>query len=663
MLDFKVTNKVKSVADGDFSYKGSIEKKWQNVIYERMTSDDAQTKIFAEAESAFFTRLDDNDAPIGHGQGEFWGKLILSSCAGYRYSHDEELKKFIAQSTYRVMSSADSDGYIGSYKCREMIFRADVTKTFEKYGWKNDFCWNIWCRKYTIWGLIEAYSIIGDREILLAAQKNCDLLIDMLDDMGVPICETGVLMGTPSGSIIKPVLELYKYTGKSKYLDFALDIAKQWQDDTTFCVKIIKKSLAGIAPHMWCDDCIDIKPRSKSNPFAMDDGRPFDTGYIEYELQGKVYETLSCFEGLLELYRITGDEVYFTASKNFFDLLIRYEYNTLFSVGFNDRFVGAANYLNCITEVCDVIHFIRFTAELYKLTADSKYIDYIELAFYNSFLAGVNRDGKWGARGVRTNESHMYAKQCGFEYNHCCVNNMARTFEDVANVFAVYDNEKVYVNLYSSAKMKLHPTESEQIQISMGYGYLNNCSLQIYVDATLNLSKKLCLRIPSWSKETEIIVGDKVYHAETGRYFETTIKSGETIITCNFDKTPRLNERKYNWRFYPNTPYLASRYYDHNVNFESKDTMVNEDKATVMVGPILLALSTDMGLTKEEIFDRNTICHKGYELTAYPISTDGICAYNVSFKSDENEFLLPMKDFASAADTTDFKSYRFTVFI
>lgn len=663
MFNYKVNDKLKSSPEGQFAYKGCLEKKWQNVIYERMTSSTAQNIIFKEAEDAFFTRVDDDDAPAGKWQGEFWGKLMLSACAGYRYTKDEKLKQFIRESTYRVISSADKDGYIGSYASKTMVFRADWHKTIDTYGWRCDFVWNIWCRKYTLWGLIDAYSVVGDKAILDAAAKSCDQLIDMLEEMDARICETGVLLGTPSGSILKPVLELYKLTKNKRYLNFALNIAEQWQDNDTFCAKIITKSLQGIPPHLWFDDVIEITPKSKGNPYAWSENGNFGTEDIEYEVQGKVYEIQSCFEGILELYRITGNEMYFEASKKFFDLLIKYEYNTLFSVGFNDRFVGASNYINCITELCDVIHFIRFAGELYKLTGEIKYIDYIEMAFYNPFLAGINRDGKWGARGIRANESHMYAKQCDFEYNHCCVNNMARTFEDVAKVFAVCDSENVFINLYSASDITLTPTEKESVKIKIGYGYLNNSTVQIYIDAQLDCSKKLHLRIPEWSKETKIVVDGNSFNPPCGEYFSVDINNGETAIICDFDKTPNIREKKQNWRFYPNTPYLASRYYDWSKEFEHKDTMVSENKAILTVGPILLALSQDLGSRKEEIFDRESVFGKRFKASLQSIDTDGICAYNVTFNNGMEEFTLPMCDFASVADTMEFRDYRFTVFI
>ena len=36
----------------------------------------------------------------------------------------------------------------------------------------------------------------------------------------------------------------------------------------------------------------------------------------------KTYESLSCFDGLLELYRITGDKKYLEATEKFYDILV-----------------------------------------------------------------------------------------------------------------------------------------------------------------------------------------------------------------------------------------------------------------------------------------------------------------------------------------------------
>ena len=118
---------------------------------------------------------------------------------------------------------------------------------------------------------------------------------------------------------------------------------------------------------------------------------------------------MSCYDGIIELYRVTGEEKYLKASEAFYNILLKYEQNVLFSVAYNDVFAGATRDINAITEPCDIIHFMRVCYELYTLTNNSKYMDSFEFAFYNAFLASSFKDGKWGARGARSCGRHFTA--------------------------------------------------------------------------------------------------------------------------------------------------------------------------------------------------------------------------------------------------------------
>lgn len=130
--------------------------------------------------------------------------------------------------------------------------------------------------------------------------------------------------------------------------------------------------------------------------------KPIHEWYPSSERWAKAYEMMSCLDGLLELYRVTGVERYFTAVSNLYTLLCENEQNRLYSVGFNDIFAHASEYPQLPVRALrrDTLDAARH--ELYRLSGDVKYIDSFELAFYNPFLAGVFSGGKWGARAVRS---------------------------------------------------------------------------------------------------------------------------------------------------------------------------------------------------------------------------------------------------------------------
>ncbi len=649
----------------DAHFCGKIEEKFKKVICERAVSDSAQNLVFKEAEDAFFAACDGENAPVGLWQGEFWGKLTLGACRIFQYTQDEKLKEFILKSTHKILSYQREDGYLGTYRDEKQIFRVNpkIAREITGFDWDCDWTWNIWCRKYTIWALIEVYEISGDKAVLDATVKTANQLIDMLDEMGAKICETGTFFGLPSGSIMKPMVLLYEITGNKKYLDFALEIANQWEDDETCCVKIIKNSLNMLPVHLWNDKTADIIPKSKYNPYTKEGEPVFDPKTLYPELSYKVYEMISCFDGILELYRVTGTQKYLDAAKNFFELIIKYEYNTLFSVGFNDLFLKASKHQNSITELCDVIHFIRLLTELHRMTGETKYLDYAEKAFYNPFLAGVAEDGTTGARGVRGVDGHMFEKQIGCEYNHCCTNNMPRAFINFAQYIATSDENTVYLNFFSDATVTLHPTEKETVKVQIGGGYLERCTARIEIDAEILANKKLMIRVPSWSKKTEIKINGSSFYPENGKYFETGITSGKTEIDLCFDNRPQLCEKPYNLMVYPTTPYMECRYFSPSDT--ARDVIITENKATLCVGAVLLALSRDLESTKEEIIDRKTVFGKNAICTATAKNSNhALCEYDVTFTyPDGTSETLPMCDFASASDKIEHKDYRYTIFI
>lgn len=663
-VDYKIKNSVNPCKLSNVKLGGRIGEKYDKVIYERLTSEYAVKEVFGECESAFVNCVDGDDAPVGIWQGEFWGKQILSACRAYKYNGDEKLRNFIKESVYRVMSHQRDDGYLGTYKDEKQIFSVSTEIGYKKRGWDCDWTWNIWCRKYTLWAMLEAYEILQDKKILNSCEKSMDQLIAMLDEIGARICETGTMYGQASGSILKPILILYRYTGNEKYLDFAIEIANEWEDDDTACTKLITKALSKTPIHEWGFDAAEIVPKSKYNPY-VEKGKPvFDIEHmLAPEYSGKVYEMQSCFDGLLELYRVTGTERYLTAVISFFELMLKYEFNSICSVGFNDRFIAASRVQDSISELCDAIHFIRLATELNRITGEARYMDYAELCFYNAFLAGVSRDGKWGARGVRASEGNMYAYlQAGFTKNHCCVNNMPRGFANIAESVACSNDDCIYVNLYSEADVKFELENGESVNISIGNGYLQERKVNIKINAELKCNKILKLRIPQWSANTSVSIGEKTYFQNCAGYFETELKNGETIIDICFDSSARIVSKQYNSDLYPITPYHKRRYFNNDVH---EDTLVKQNMATVFAGPCILSLSQELGSTKEEVFRNSTIYDKKYSVKLKNTPKECCnCCFEAEFSNDVGDkFTVPMCDFASAADTTEFKDYRYSIFI
>ena len=612
MINYVKTNKVNPLPLSDISFDGKIKNAVDTFFHERVTSDFAKNTIYPECEIQFKNR-DDDQFPVGTWRGEFWGKWIISACRVAKNTSDKELIEFIRAGAKSVIATQDEDGYIGSYRDPENVKPCDPKCGLDVYGVLCDHNWNVWCRKYILWGLIEAYELTGDTEILDATVRFADQLIDMLDRLGLKICDCGTFNGLPAGSILKPVLLLYKITEKKKYLDFALSIASDWEREDGRIPNLISNALAMKPIHEW---------------------------YPLPEKWAKAYELMSCLDGIVELYRVTGVEKYLRACQNMYTLMKEHEENLLFSVGFNDQLSNGAAYPNSITEPCDVIHWMRLSYELYTLTFEKKYMDTIEKAFYNPLLASFFKDGKWGARGCRSVGRHMVASgQAKMKYSHCCVNNMPRGILNALECFVMRTEDGLAVNLYTD-----YHARGCGFDIKIEGSYLKDGRVRI----TLNTDKDmtLALRIPDWSAKT--VIDDKEADPSTD-YYKIKIERGTRVIDVCFSPRPTLRTLKEAPTRYPKEDFRVRRFcYD---NVVTDDIMTWDIRSTLLYGPLLLTRSKLVGSTEEEMFERETVSNRGFSVKVEPIEEgDLYYAFRVTFENEKEKISFKMCDYASGTN-------------
>ena len=579
-------------------------EKMHAFIAERMLSRHAQRDVFGEARQAFKLRDDDWRGHGGSWRGEFWGKLMLGTARVAQYLENPELTAFVRDECHRLMALQDPDGYLGSYADKTLVAITDPETTKSLYGW----CpvWNIWNRKYAMWGMLEAWRATGDESILDSVRRQADQLISMLARLGFRLHETGTygMNGLPSMSILKPMLILYEVTGETRYLDFARDMLPDWDRDDN------------APPNFF---------RNASKPI------PLREWYPEPELWAKSYELMSCLDGLLEYHRVTGDARCLETVFAIRDNLAATELNPLGSVGYGDKLCGGAVRVNALNEVCDAIHWIRLNLDLFLITGEQRCLDAMELAYFNCFLAGVHRSGQWGAFFVRGHNRHQDQRQCGLSYNHCCVNNVPRTFMDMASATVTVDAKGAYhVNLYQDATATL---DGVRFEISGNYPVGDTVMVRV------SKPVEVAFRHPAWCPKMDVSRDGDVY-------------------TLRFDMAPRLIERA----IVPGPEDAASedcwefrRYTDNapaGVNDDLRQKYRLTPAATVMWGPLILAKSRRIGATRAELLDDSTIIGKGYSVSLSPLpATDTWGLWDlVLTKPGEPTIRAKVCDYQSAGD-------------
>ena len=439
---------------------------------------------------------------------EFWGKWFTSAMLGYGYAPTEKNRKVIDKAVTDLLKSQTPDGYIGTYP--------DGSRLGD---------WDIWGRKYVLLGLLAYYDQTKDAKALEAAKKEADLLIrEAGEDSGVNIAATGWIgwKGLASGSVLEPIALLYQKTGEQRYLNFARHIIRLWDSPNNLTpkgIRLIQEALSG-------------------TPLWEMSGAP------------KAYEMMSCFEGLCEMYRITGDKLYFDACRTLINTIIRDEIMIVGSGSLAEIWChGKMRQSDPIyqgMETCVTVTWMKFLFQMLRLTGDSQYADQLEISLYNALLAAQTPQGDWwsyftGLMGERV-PSHLQFPDVVMS---CCVANGPRALLLTPSWAMMTTADGVTLNLYSAMDANIKTPDGQPLSIKMETDY----PVGGLVTATVHVPKKelfaINLRIPAWSANTQALINGKSYDSYLipGTYATISREwSDGDRIEITFDMSARVVE-------------------------------------------------------------------------------------------------------------------------
>ena len=566
----------------DVRLEGPLAAKTDRLLARRVTDDFMRQTIFDEALRAFVARDDDQRPWDGMWRGEFWGKTMLSAARVAEYLDDPKLKAALVTEGRRLMATADADGYIGSYAVATNCTVSDAQMKAHKNNCTN---WNLWNRKYVIWGLLAAYKATGDRPLLDAAVAQARHFIGLVRRLGVPLADTGHpgLYGMPTMSVLKPMLLLYEETREPLFLAFANEIVADWD------------RADGRAPNFF---------RNASS------GRPLYAWYPQPEMWAKTYEMLSCVDGLIEHARVTGSRRSLETARAVRDNLARHEVNSIGGLGISDRLLGAETFPFASTELCDVIHWIRLNLDLFLETGDDAYMDSIEFSYFNAFLSGIYRSGSWAPIVVRDAGRHRngWGGQCAYAYHHCCLDNAPRTVMDIASAVVTQEASGRYrVNLYQDATVSLNGTR---------FVIRGDYPAQGRVTVRVDGPAEVAFRKPGWCPKLDVVRTDEGTSAVYELTFDMNARLVNRSLAASVD-TPAGAVATRTWG--------EDRYIFH-VDDDLRGLIPTEPAATVCYGPLVLAKSVRLGASEAELRRSETVNNKGYGVRLTPIRAADVYA-------------------------------------
>ncbi len=572
----------------------------------------------------------DADGADAGWRGEYWGKMMRGACFVYSATKNEELYAILCQTVRDMADSADSDGRISSY-ARQSEFDG----------------WDIWSRKYVLLGMQYFLEICKDEELCSRVVASmCSQLDYVMERIGEGKKEitlaTRHWRGLNSSSLLEPVVRLYTITGKQEYFDFATYIVGCGFTDV--------------------ENFIDLAYNDELLPY-------------QYPVT-KAYEMTSCFEGLIEYYRHTGNEKYKKAVINFANRVLETDFTVIGCSGcthelFDHSSVRQANTDNekIMQETCVTVTLMKFLYQVHLLTGDPKYADAFEVSLYNAYLGSFNTEQviepmikrehpDWHIEalpfdsyspltaGTRGNGVGGLKLMSDNHYYGCCACIGAAGIGLVPKMQLLSWEKGFALNLYIEGRVNTTTPSGKPVSFVTKTDYPRRGKVQVTLELERSERFEIKLRAPAWSKKTSVTVnGESV--AETDGYIciEREWRGGDTL-TLELDMRTEA--------IYP-TPYgsqilMNKVIWGHNYmvsTFDREDPLAHRHIA-LRRGPVMLAQENRLGYSVDTPIDVE-VGEDGYVDVTFPESDTApyphILEVNVPLKNGNT---MTVTDYASA---------------
>lgn len=505
--------------------------------------------------------------------GEMWGKAVRSGSMFYRYTKDPELKTILDNTVQDLLSTQNENGSIS------------CTPVDQQPGSENG---DLWERKYVMLGLEEYYQWVNpDSAVLNALKKHADCIIDQVGyapkkeivDLGWSATNIGYEpCHIESSTLLEPFMRLYNWTGEQRYLDFARYIVE-----------------SGGTKHF---DLIQ-QAYDNTDPYLMSGHYP------------KAYEMMSMFEGVVEYYRVTGDERCRQAFMNLFNNIRKREITIIGNAGadqpYHPNVAGEAwgntayeqtnPNITRMMETCVGVTWMKFCSQIMRLTGDPAPADEIEKYVYNGLLGAMKPTGDGFSYVNLLNGNKVVNYGWGWHFDDfyvtCCNLNGPMGLAYIPYVAVMTSEEGPIVNLYNAGEVNMNTrTQPLQLTIDTDFPLTGHVVINVNPEKAENFTMKL--RIPSWSQNTALSVNGEKVEATPGTYAELNRKwNPGDRIEIDFDMTCRVinaplgsNRAGDNFQAVVRGPIVLARDENIDPNFDQPVAIQADENGVVAITPV-----------------------------------------------------------------------------
>jgi len=404
--------------------------------------------------------------------GEHVGKFLFSASKTYTYTHDPALKQLMDAIVRTYIACQLPDGYLGTY--------------LKKDRWT---AWDVWAHKYAIIGLLNYYSITGYTPALQTAERAADLICTTFGDSSGKrdLMSAGEHVGLAPGSILEPMVDLYRYTANPKYL--------------AFCRYILRAFEQPNGPKI-------ISQLEKQ-------------GDVTRVGDAKAYEMLSCLLGIVKYYKLTGEQRYLKVARSAWTDIAK---NRLYITGTasdHEIFMPTGNLkatnADNMGEGCVTVTWLQFNLALLQLTGDTRYSAEIERSVYNHLLAAENPQTGCVSYYTALLGAKPYRCDQGFS---CCLSSVPRGISLIPETIGGKIDDRFTVLLYENgiARTSIQTADAGvlPLQVKANTRFPIAGLVDFIIAPAKPASFAIDFRVPEWCANFKAAVGNTIYEGKKG---------------------------------------------------------------------------------------------------------------------------------------------------
>jgi uncharacterized protein len=461
-----------------FHRPAGLRAELRGVVGERLRANLENWELRApDANPAMLEMFADRERKPGRNllpwSGEFVGKYLCSSILSYRLLGDPRQRALIQRVAHELMANQGPDGYLGPFDANNRLTGRN---------------WDIWGHYWAIRALLLYREEFGDQEALRVARRAADLLVDKFLDKGIALTNDGSF-GQMNYAVIHAFTALYRATGEARYLAMARWITRQWD-----------RPGAGLYLR-----------------FAL-------AGREMYEFPGNRWESLHDFQGLHEIYLLTGEPGFGQAARHIWNSILKGDRHNTGGFTSGERTTGNPYDTGAI-ETCCTIAWIDWTIDMLRLEGDSRIADELELSTFNGMMGGQHPSGRWWTYdtpmdGTKKASAHsiVFQARAGSPELNCCSVNGPRGLGLIGE-WALLGSEKgLVLNYYGPSTLRATTPGGQLSAIEQKTQYPKDGDVKIGLLLARPEKFELRLRIPSWSANTRVAVNGATVAAKAGTY-------------------------------------------------------------------------------------------------------------------------------------------------